>query len=63
MISSDFVITLIMDQALDADIRDAIHETGISYRRIHPSDIEAVKKALNSGESIENILEKTDLLF
>ncbi len=37
--------------------RYAIHKTGISYRRIHPSDIEAVKKALNSGESIENMIE------
>ena len=46
-----------MDQALDADIRDAIHETGISYRSIHPSDIEAIKKSLNSGESIENMIE------
>ena len=50
-------VGVIMDQALDADIRDAIHETGISYRSIHPSDIEAVKKALNSGESIENMIE------
>ena len=61
--SSTYGLTVgnVLDQAMDADIRDAIYETGVSYRSIRSSDVEAVKKALDSGGSIDDVIESISM--
>ena len=35
-----------MERALEEDIKDALHESGASYRQIKMADIEAVKQSM-----------------
>jgi hypothetical protein len=42
----------IMERALEEDIKDALHESGASYRQIKMADIEAVKQSIGSGASL-----------
>lgn len=45
-----------MERALEEDIKDALHESGASYRQIKMADIEAVKQSIGSGASLEDVV-------
>lgn len=52
-----FTVGEVLELAKDDDIREALHEAGAGYKQIKMSDINAVKDAIKSGGSLDDVID------